>query len=475
MALFIFLALSLVLATSPSYAAPHELLANAGFEQDGDGDGIPDSWSNSAATLAWVEHPVHSGDHAASLTTTKDTGLIYQAVLVQPGGTYTVRGWAVKDDGNIHSVHIRIRWYQSDDGYGPDIPIYACSSQALTDDSPDYRAMDITCSAPPDAHSARIECIVATLIPGSAGTAYFDDMSLEGPAPTLTPTATATATPTPTSTPTPSPTPAHTPSPTQAATPTPTATPPATPTQGEASTPSPPPMGTTASRGQVLINEVLYDPVQSPEASFEWVELYNPTDSAVELIGWTIRDNYESDPIPPISLPPGGFAVVAATEDFISAFPHFDGSIVYLDGTIGNGLNNSDGDQVVLADSAGNVVDSLSYGGDASQMSTPCPRVAQGHSLERSPQGGQFADNPVPSPGGGLSPPPSPTPQPTPTPTVAETAQPAPTATQPTAPPTGSPPPGRPSLPQNAQRAIVVVSALAVFVVILLVGRWRRR
>ena len=186
----------------------------------------------------------------------------------------------------------------------------------------------------------------------------------------------------------------------------------------------------------MVINEVQYDPPQSgPDASFEWVELFNRTTEPIDLGGWRIRDNGESDSIPPLLLPANGFAVIAATEEgFYENFSDFDGSIVFLHGSMGNGLSN-DGDCIILEDSEGGVIDAISYGDDDTMMSPPCPSVDVGHSLERSPPGGGFSDNPHPTPGYSLSP--IPTPAPTETPVETQTPTIPPTET-----PTASPPGG---------------------------------
>jgi hypothetical protein len=169
----------------------------------------------------------------------------------------------------------------------------------------------------------------------------------------------------------------------------------------------------------------------------------NRTSQTIDLTGWRISDNHESDPIPSLSLPPGGFAVIAATTDFYANFPDFSGNIVFMaDGSIGNGLSNT-GDRLILLDPTGKIIDALSYGGDNTIMSPPCRSVPEGHSLERRPAGldtnqaSDFVDNATPSPGYGL---PSATPTPTPTLSLTPsiTPNPLPTLT-PTTDPTPTP------------------------------------
>jgi hypothetical protein len=243
-----------------------------------------------------------------------------------------------------------------------------------------------------------------------------------------------------------------------------------------------------------VINEVQYDSLQSgADAQFEWVELFNCTNEPVELVGWIISDNYGSDAIPSLTLPPHGFAVIAATQDFYTNFPDFTGTIVFIeDGQIGRGLSN-DGDRLVLEDSDITTIDELSYGDDDTIMLPPCQDVAAGHSLERQPAGmdtdqaSDFVDNPNPTPGYGLASPaltPTPTITPMPTPTASPTATPTITTTaMPTSTPPGSPTPeGTTPPPQEspahsgvAIRAIAIAISLAFFALIFWLGIRQRR
>ena len=196
--------------------------------------------------------------------------------------------------------------------------------------------------------------------------------------------------------------------------------------------------GTAANH--LLISEVLYDPA-SIEPGSEFIELYNPTDLPASLQGWTVQDNSSSDGLPSVTVAPGQFLVIASNRsDFLAANPGFSGALVALESPIGNGLSNS-GDSVRLVDAVGSVVDALSYGGDATVFSPPCPDVAEGQALSRT-----VHDNDTdtasdwspgqPSPGGPWSP------LPEPTPTETSTASPTFTATR-TATPSRTPSPTR--------------------------------
>jgi hypothetical protein len=158
--------------------------------------------------------------------------------------------------------------------------------------------------------------------------------------------------------------------------------------------------------GPVVVNELLYDPPEGgSESAREWVEILNTSDAPLTLSGWRIADNRSSDLLPDISLPPGGYAVIAGGAGFLADHPGFDGLLVDLGGAIGNGLGNG-GDQLRLIDAEGRTVDALSYGDDASQLDPALPDVEAGHSLERMPAGrdrdlaDDWIDQPAPSPGG---------------------------------------------------------------------------
>jgi hypothetical protein len=436
-----------------------ELLQNTSFEEASDSI-HPDLWSSAGGTLSVTDLHVRSGNFAASFTSeTINTKWIHQLVNIQGGNTYCFSGYAWKGEPNIETVYLEISFYDNPEGDGS--PVLKCSStEALMSDIDAYRFLTTGDRiAPPNAHSARVKAMV---VPHSAtpATAYFDDLSFIGPAPTPSPTPTVTPAPTPNPTPTLEPTPTPTPTPTLTPTPAPSPTP--TPTLLPTSTPIPTqaptatPIPTPTNEGDIIINEIQYDPPQTGvDASFEWLELLNCTSQTIDLTNWKISDNHDADTISSLTIPPGGFAVVAASADFYSNFPDFSGNIVFIaDTSIGNGLSNT-GDRLTLLDPTGKIIDALSYGDDDTIMLPPCQDVPEGHSLERQPAGldtnqaSDFVDNTTPSPGYGLpsatemptpSSSPSPSPTPTSTPTPPSTSTPIPTST-PTPPPTIMPSP----------------------------------
>jgi len=196
-----------------------------------------------------------------------------------------------------------------------------------------------------------------------------------------------------------------------------------------------------ASSPTLLISEVQYDSIQSgTDSAYEWLELYNNTSSPMELTNWTISDNMSTDVIPTVTISAGDCIVIAASADFYTNYPDFTGVIVFVaDGKIGNGLGNTD-DRLILKDSEGTIIDQMSYGTDTTAFDPPCPDVAAGHSLERSPTdldtntAADWIDQEFPNPGSVAVPTPTATATPTSTPTPTDT--PTPTATPTTTPTT---------------------------------------
>ncbi len=140
----------------------------------------------------------------------------------------------------------------------------------------------------------------------------------------------------------------------------------------------------------LIINKVYYDVdgEHGEEGDNEWVEIYNPNNTPVDISGWNIEDNTWNDVIPASDpIPAHGFAVItgqATTWDYWQ-IPDEVVKIV-LNENIGNGLGNS-GDRVILMTPDTSIVDMMSYGGDTFAFDPSCPAVAQGHMLARVPTG----------------------------------------------------------------------------------------
>jgi|SRR3989344_4588080 len=181
------------------------------------------------------------------------------------------------------------------------------------------------------------------------------------------------------------------------------------------------PTPTPSIANHLVINEVLYDTSTSQNISGqggsnrgEFVEIYNPTGSTVDLTGWIIEDNSATSGAELLSgtLSSNSFLIITgATSTEFQAIWTVPGGTFFVqadNGTIGNGLANG-GDTIVLKNNVGTIVDKMSWGTDTSGFSTgcsgSCPTVLTGHSLERDPDGtdidnsGDFIDRLTPAPG----------------------------------------------------------------------------
>jgi len=180
----------------------------------------------------------------------------------------------------------------------------------------------------------------------------------------------------------------------------------------------------TSENANLVINEVFYDVDtvhngQGSENKWEWVELFNPSTSPIDISGWIIEDGNSSDtfPLGITEIPPCGFAVVSNASETELEDQTNDGGqwtipdvtiFVTLSSFIGNGLANG-GDIVILKNAGSTEQDRMSFGtkldGFTPNCVGSCPSVASGHSLEREPDGsdtggqGDFFDKTIPSPG----------------------------------------------------------------------------
>lgn len=139
-----------------------------------------------------------------------------------------------------------------------------------------------------------------------------------------------------------------------------------------------------ATTSYLVINEVFYDAPTAGEQN-EWVEIYNPTNAAVDISGWKICDNNSCDTIPASSpIPAKGYAVITADSSTWAIWPSIPaGTIkIVLGSSIGNGLANA-GDRVILKNALDVVIDAMSYGSDTSQLNPSVPVTEKADDLAR--------------------------------------------------------------------------------------------
>ena len=119
-----------------------------------------------------------------------------------------------------------------------------------------------------------------------------------------------------------------------------------------------PALAQTPAQGEVVINEIAYDPPSPQASSNEWVEVVNRSERTVDLTGLVVGDEANlSDAFPgPLLLAPGEFAVFVRNEsEFTAAYPGV--AFVALEGF--PSLNNG-GDRVSIS-IAGVELDAVPY------------------------------------------------------------------------------------------------------------------
>ncbi|WP_234567180.1 lamin tail domain-containing protein [Rhodohalobacter sp. 614A] len=120
----------------------------------------------------------------------------------------------------------------------------------------------------------------------------------------------------------------------------------------------------TAEPGDVVINEIMY---AEPENYTEYIELYNASDKAINLAGWqqandtATRRTLTEDRV---ILPPDSYIAILPNFNLLNIFP----DIPYLNAGTGLSTLKNGGDNIVVANAEGVIIDSLRFspvwGGD---------------------------------------------------------------------------------------------------------------
>jgi hypothetical protein len=119
---------------------------------------------------------------------------------------------------------------------------------------------------------------------------------------------------------------------------------------------------------QLIINEIMVDPDIVSDTYGEWVEIYNPTKTDVELAGWKLKDTTTPTPQSHTIQPAGGSLIVPADGYVVlcrNADPALNRGVPcnyqYSSFTLTNTA-----DAVVLTQADGTVVDQVVYTGTVS-------------------------------------------------------------------------------------------------------------
>ncbi|MFO7656842.1 MAG: DUF4493 domain-containing protein [Bacteroidales bacterium] len=111
--------------------------------------------------------------------------------------------------------------------------------------------------------------------------------------------------------------------------------------------------------GDLLITEIMYDPVALPDADGEWIELYNNSNKHINLLNMVISNSTASHTISSeIVLGPGEFFVLAKKDTAVNVPKYVYGS--------GINLTNSSGTISISSGSNGTIIASVSYDNGAS-------------------------------------------------------------------------------------------------------------
>ncbi len=108
--------------------------------------------------------------------------------------------------------------------------------------------------------------------------------------------------------------------------------------------------------GDVAINEFMSAP---PSSGSEYIELYNHSDKSLDLKNWTLSDNRGTpDPITQsqVIVPPDSFIVITPNNIIENSYPDINMVVMGDFPSLNNG-----GDQIILRDGNGTLLDSLAY------------------------------------------------------------------------------------------------------------------
>ena len=123
----------------------------------------------------------------------------------------------------------------------------------------------------------------------------------------------------------------------------------------------------------VLINELMYHPA-SENVREEYIELFNSGTNAVHLNGWRFITGVRFI-FPDISIPPGGYLVVAADVAVFSAkYPGVTNVAGNWDGILSNS-----GQQIALEDAQGKSIDAIRYSDDGDWAPRVRDAIDYGH------------------------------------------------------------------------------------------------
>lgn len=117
---------------------------------------------------------------------------------------------------------------------------------------------------------------------------------------------------------------------------------------------------------RIVITEIMFDPLPAGRKSgAEYVELYNSGTLSANVVGWKLYDAtgkaQATLPAHTPAIEPGGRLLLASDTTLFFRFPYLRDSSNVLTFNLSSFGLNADGDEIVLRDMDGRVIDSLAY------------------------------------------------------------------------------------------------------------------
>lgn len=121
-------------------------------------------------------------------------------------------------------------------------------------------------------------------------------------------------------------------------------------------------LGFSQNPGDIIITEIMQDPDAVSDTNGEYFELYNTTDIAIDIDGWTIKDLGSNSHIinngGPLNVSAGGYVVLGKNADTMT---NGGATVDYAYGS-GMVLGNSD-DEIILETPGAIIIDQVNYDG----------------------------------------------------------------------------------------------------------------
>lgn len=124
-----------------------------------------------------------------------------------------------------------------------------------------------------------------------------------------------------------------------------------------------------AAQAQIVITEIMYNPPESGNDSLEYLELYNNSNAAVDLSGWTFSQGITHTFPSGTTLAAGNYIVLAKSASAFQVVFGFAPTVWEA-----GALSNAPGEDVVLNDGGGNIIDAVDY-----MTAAPWPVEANGN------------------------------------------------------------------------------------------------